>query len=353
MEYTPFANTHHQLSKIAFGAMGLNCAFGNFAENDLIKSIHHTLDQGVNVIDTARAYMDSEKIVGKALKSWSGDLPFIASKAIPSEAPNNPGWGIPNPADIAYPEGSIRKSVETSLMTLNLDTIDLMQLHQFWGQFHDEGTWMSELQDLKQEGKIKHIGISIVDHRHDGALSIVRSGLIDSVQTIVNIFDPLAFDTLIPACQQSNVFVIARCILDEGGLTGMLAHDTKFDPGDFRADYFEHGPRSEYIKRVERLKQYIPEHAESLAELAIRYAISHPGVSTACISMHIPKFANENIKSIAKGPLPENIFQEIRRNHRWLHNLYEGKYFPNEQEQADNLGVGSFKTMQGNQSLEF
>ena len=115
MEYTTFAKTDIQLSRLSFGAMGLNCAFGNYEEADLIKSIHHSLDQGVNVIDTARAYMDSEVIVGKALKQWQGTKPFIASKAIPSGSADNPGWGIPNPADVAYPKGSIRESVETSL----------------------------------------------------------------------------------------------------------------------------------------------------------------------------------------------------------------------------------------------
>lgn len=353
MDHTTFAKTDLQLSKLSFGAMGLNCAFGNFDEADLIKSIHHSLDQGVNVIDTARAYMDSEVIVGKALKQWKGKKPFIASKAIPSESKTNPGWGIPNPANIAYPKGSVRQSVETSLQKLDIETIDLLQLHQFWGQYHQEGTWLEELQTLKKEGKINHIGVSIVDHRHDGALAIVNSGLIDSVQTIINIFDPLAFDSLIPACQKNNVFVIARCVLDEGGLTGMLTPETQFDPGDFRADYFEHGPRSEYIARVDKLRSYIPEHADSLAELAIRYVLTHPGVSTACISMHIPQFADENIKSAAKGPLPQSVFAEIRRQHRWLHNLYGGKYFPSEEAQSENLGVGSFKTMEGTQKIDF
>ncbi len=353
MKYTNFAKTDIQLSKLSFGAMGLNCAFGNYEEADLIKSIHHSLDQGVNVIDTARAYMDSEVIVGKALKQWQGEKPFIASKAIPAEAEDNAGWGIPNPATVAYPKGAVRKSVETSLEKLDIEAIDLLQLHQFWGQYHQEGTWMEELQALKQEGKINHIGVSIVDHRHDGALAIVQSGLIDSVQTIINIFDPLAFDSLIPACQENDVFVIARCVLDEGGLTGMLTPQTEFDPGDFRADYFEHGPRSEYIARVDKLRSYIPEHADSLSELAIRFAITHPGVSTACISMHIPQFADENIASAAKGPLPEHVFQDIRRQQRWLHNLYGGKYFPSEEAQSETLGVGSFKTMESTQTLEF
>jgi methylglyoxal reductase len=345
MQTTPFANTNIPISRVAFGAMGLNCAFGCFEEKDLIRSIHHSLDQGVTMFDTARSYMDSERILGKAIKEWSGAKPFINSKAIPSEANGNPGWGMPNPVDVAYPKGSIRQSVEESLRQLGVDTIDLMQLHQYWGNFLGAGTWMEELQVLQAEGKIQHIGVSIVDHRHETALEIVNSGFISSVQTIINIFDPLALDSLVPACQKNNVAVIARCVLDEGGLTGMLKDDTTFEEGDFREKYFINGPQAEYVARVEKLKQYVPEHADSLAELAIRFVLTHPGVTTACISMHVPKFADENIKAAAKGPLPEAVFHEIRCHHRWLHNLYTGFYFPDAVDAGAKTGVGGFKEM--------
>ncbi len=351
MQYVPFADTETRISRVAFGAMGLNCAFGCFDENDLVRSIHHSLEQGVNMFDTARSYMDSERILGKALKQWKGAKPFVNSKAIPSEADGNPGWGIPNPVDIAYPQGSVKQSIEDSLRALDIDCIDLMQLHQYWGNFYQNGSWMEELQALKKEGKIAHIGISIVDHRHDTAIEIVNSGLISSVQTIINIFDPLAFDTLVPACQKNKVSVIARCVLDEGGLTGTLKSDTQFEEGDFRENYFVQGPQPEYIKRVEALKKFIPEHADSLAELAIRFALTHPGVTTACISMHVPRFADENIKAAAKGPLPETVFHEIRCRHRWLHNLYSGFYFPDEEEAKRKTGVGGFKKMK-KQALE-
>lgn len=242
MQYVPFADTDTRISRVAFGAMGLNCAFGCFEEDDLIRSIHHSMDQGVNMFDTARSYMDSERILGKAIKQWKGEKPFINSKAIPSEGAGNPGWGIPNPVDVAYPPGSVRNSVETSLSELGVETIDLLQLHQYWGNFFGVGAWLEELQALRDEGKIRHIGVSIVDHRHDTALELVNSGLIQSVQTIINIFDPLAFDSLVPACQENKVFVIARCVLDEGGLTGTLNRDTTFEEGDFREKYFVNGP---------------------------------------------------------------------------------------------------------------
>ena len=340
MEYTEFADSGRMVSRVAFGAMGLNCAFGNFDENDLIKSVHHSLGKGVNFIDTARTYGDSERILGKALKQWSGARPFIASKAAPQGTAQNNGWGMPNPIEVSYPKGSVTASVEESLRMLDIDCIDLMQLHQYWSQF-ENGDWYEEMLKLKEQGKIKHIGISIPDHRHDQALSIVRNGLVDSVQTVVNVFDPLAFDSLIPLCKEKKVAVIARCVLDEGGLTGFLKSDMEFEASDFRADYFASGPLDEYIRRVDALKKYIPKYASSLAELAIKYSLYHSGVTCANISMHIPEYADENIAVVDKKALTGEVFTEIRQQHRWLLNLYEPKYFPQEGQELSATGFKS------------
>ncbi len=106
--------------------------------------------------------------------------------------------------------------------------------------------------------------------------------------------DPLAFDSLVPACQENNVAVIARCVLDEGGLTGLLTPETTFEEKDFRSDYFEAGPLTEYVKRVEALEQFVPEHADSIVELAIKFALYHPGITTANISLHIKEHADQN-----------------------------------------------------------
>ena len=337
MEYVRFSYSDQKGSRVCFGAMGLNCAFGQFEEGQLIRAVHHALDQGVSMIDTARTYGDSERILGRALKEWKGERPFVASKAAPKASKTNNGWGMPNPISISYPKGAVTESAETSLKELHIDCIDLLQLHQYWSQYEGE-YWVDEMLKLKEQGKIKHIGISITDHRHDQAISIVRSGVIDSVQTVVNIFDPLAFDSLIPLCQDKKVALIARCVLDEGGLTGVLEEDTIFDEKDFREDYFRQGPLSEYVRRVNALKKYVPAYAGSIAQLAIKYAAYPPGVTTVNISMHIKEHANENIRALEEAPLPDSIFLEIRKRHRWLLNLYENKYFPSEGEEMTATG---------------
>lgn len=327
MKYSTFEKTGKKVSRLGYGAMGLGGAFGQSDEKEMIRSVISSLEQGVNFIDTARNYGESERILGLALREWKGEAPFISSK-IQSKGPGNLGWGQPIPVETAFPKGWLRESTEISLQQLGIETIDLMQLHQYWPQWDRVDYWMDELLQLKEEGKIRAIGISLPDQRHDIALSLIQSGSIDSVQTVYNIFDPLPLDCLIPSCQEHQVAVLARCVLDEGGLTGFLKEDTVFEEGDFRKNYFDYIPRQVYIDRVQQLKDaFIPKYADSLAELAIKFALHHPGVTTALISMSSPRHANENIAAVDREPLTDEVFEHMRRHYRWVRNLYETKYW--------------------------
>lgn len=322
MEAKSFGRSDQSVSRLGFGAMGLSGAFGAYDERELIRSVLHCLERGVTFIDTARAYGDSERIIGMALREWQGQRPFIASKVLP----RGRGWGMPVPIEETYPPGSLWASVEKSLAELGVERIDLIQMHQYWPQWDAVDYWMEELLQLKAAGLVGQIGVSLPDHRHDLALPIVRSGAVDAVQTIVNVFDPLALDSLAPLCEERQVALIARCVLDEGGLTGFLREDTAFGERDFRRNYFDSVPRATYIERVERLRAFVPAHAGSLAELAIRFALTHPAVTTAIVSMHVPAYADENIAAAEAGPLPPEVFEELRRHYRWTRNFYERKY---------------------------
>lgn len=325
MNHAGFAGSDVEVSRIGFGAMGLGGSFGAIDEPDAIRNLLHVWERGINFVDTARVYGRSEHIIGAALKQWSGPPPFIATKALSAEAL---GWGTSVPVDRAYPEGAITRSVTESLQALLIEQLDLLQLHQYWPIWDRSDYWMEELLRLKERGLVRFIGLSLPDHRHDLATAIIQSGHIDSIQTIVNIFDPLAFDSLVPLCQAHDVSVIARCILDEGGLTGFLSERTTFEDDDFRQSFFAARHRGEYLARLEALRRYVPETVGSLTELAIRYVLSHPGVTTAVTSMHVPAYAEENIAFAALPPLSQEVFEEIRRNHRWIRNFYEGHYWP-------------------------
>lgn len=325
MQYAQFPLLQVPVSRIGFGAFGLGGVFGAFDENEAIAALHLCWEQGVNFLDTARHYGKSEAIIGRALRGWKGAAPFIATKAEtigPKEQ-----WGTPRPVDVCFPRGHITREAETSLRTLGVDAIDLFQMHLYWPNWGIEGYWLDELQALQAAGKVKTIGVSLPDQRHDVALPLVMSGRIQSVQTVFNIFDPLPLDCLIPLCQKHQVAVIARCVLDEGGLTGTLRADTVFKEGDYRAKYFDLGPRETYIAKVDALRKFIPAHASSLAALALKFVLKHPGVTTAVSSMHLKPHAEENIRAADEPPLSDAVFEELFRYHRWIRNFYHPKVF--------------------------
>jgi aryl-alcohol dehydrogenase-like predicted oxidoreductase len=205
------------------------------------------------------------------------------------------------------------------LRTLQLDAIDCLQLHAYWPTWGVEGHWMDELRALKDQGKVRTIGVSVPDHRSDMVLPIVMSGAIDSAQTVINIFDPIALENLAPICQKQKVAIIARCILDEGGLTGFLTPETEFPARDFRHGYFDDTvPRATYIAKVDALRRYVPEYASSLAALALKFALWHPGVTTAITSMHEQRYAAMNIAAAQEPRLPENVFKALMFKHRFI-----------------------------------
>jgi len=344
MQYREFVKTGDKISVVGYGAMGLGGAFGSFDKTEATRSILFSLEKGVNFFDTARHYGDSELILGEALKQWKGEKPFIATK-IQSHGKDNTRWAIPPKVEETFPKKQITYDTEASLKRLGVDCIDLMQLHLYWPTWGTNGYWLDELLTLKQQGKIKAIGISAPDHRPDVVLPLVMSGQIDAVQTIINIFDPIAIDCLVPICQQHKVSVIARCILDEGGLTGYLTEENFFDPADYRKTYFDEVPRSQYIDHVDALKKFIPDAATSLAKLAIKYVLKHPGITTAISSMHVLAHAMENIAAVDEAPLPEQIFYELYTKHRWVNNLYHSKYWSG----VNDLDIANKKSV--NQSV--
>jgi methylglyoxal reductase len=326
MQYTEFAASGRAVSRLGFGAMGFAGWFGQQPEADHIAALLLALEGGVTVIDTARAYGDSERILGAALRQWSGPAPFIATKV--EALAGITQWGTVVPAEAAFPKGQVMASCEASLRALGLEQVDLLQLHTYWANWGLDGAWMEELQRLKGQGKIRHIGISVPDHRSDMVLPIVASGLIDSVQTIVNIFDPTALEVLVPLCAARKVAVIARCILDEGGLTGFLTPETTFDAGDFRHDYFDGTvPRGSYIGKVSALQAYVPQHAASLAALAIKFVLKDPGITTAITSMHVPAFAAANIAAVDEPELDDAVFARLMTRHRFIKNFNNVKHF--------------------------
>ena len=323
LKYSQYPRLGDSVSRVGYGAFGLAGVFGPVDRHEVIETLHYCWDQGVNFLDTARHYQKSEGIIGEALRSWNGARPFIATKVEPLGPPLK--WARPVPVETCFPPGHVLREAEISLRTLGVDRLDLLQLHLYWPTWGVSGYWLDELESLKESGLVRSIGISLPDQRHDLALPLVLSGRIDSVQTVLNIFDPTALDCLVPLCVSHRVAVIARCVLDEGGLSGTLREDSVFSPTDFRARYFDSGPRAQYLARVEALRSFLPTHAGTLARLALKFVLHDPGITAAVSSMHLQPHAVDNIAATREPPLDPEVFQELLHHHRWVRNFYAAK----------------------------
>lgn len=299
------------VTALTFGAMRVN------QEIESAPGLLYALERGINTIDTARAYGNSERILGRTLRDWRGPRPFISTKVMPH--PGN--WRYYCPIEQAFTPESIRKDVETSLDRLGLETLDLVYLHQWYALWTHRPEWLATFQDLKREGKIRAFGISAQDHEHDALLPVVDMRLVDAVQIIFNIFESRPLTALIPLCAERGVGVCARCVLDDGALTENLTETQFRKSGWLNGEFYPN-----YRRRLAAIRQRFLEPGESMAELAIRFAITHPGVSTLTMSMQDTTFVDANLAALARGPLPLETFEAIQREFVWTKNFYEPKF---------------------------
>ena len=235
MKYRTLGKTGDNVSEIGYGAWGIGGKqWLGGADDESERALRRAIDLGLNFIDTALAYGDghSEELVGKAVRE-SKERMYVATKAPPKNRlwPARPGIGIED----VFPYDYILQSTEESLRNLKMETVDLQQLHVWNPEWLDRDEWRRALEDLKKSGKARAVGISINDHQPDSALDVIRTGLIDTVQVIYNIFDQTPEANLFPLAKKLNVGVIARVPFDEGSLTGDITEQSKFDPNRISA----------------------------------------------------------------------------------------------------------------------
>ena len=182
----------------------------------------------------------------------------------------------------------------------------------------DEACWQEAFDELKEEGIIRFVGVSINDHSPDSALKIAASGKIDSLQTIYNIFDQSPEDKLFNVCMKNKVGVIARVPFDEGSLTGKFTEKTKFD--DWRKNYFTKERLKETVIRVEKLR-WLEKPSRTFAQAALQFCVHHTAVSTAIPGSTNPKHVEDNARA-ADGGLKEEEIKKVKA-HRWVRNFYQ------------------------------
>lgn len=320
MHYRSLGRTGLQVSEIGYGAWGIGGSMWIGAEEDeSVRALHRAIELGINLIDTARGYGDSERIVGQVVREHAGQELYVATKV----PPNNGAFPAPSGLDpmLAFPGAHIRESVRTSLKASGLEAFDVLQFHVWSDEWVGRGDWLETIDSLKQEGLIRFFGVSINDYQPENALELISSGAVDTVQVIYNVFHQQPEERLLPACAEHGVGVIVRVALDEGGLTGRVTADAQFPDGDWRNDYFGGDRRQQVQDHVEALVSDLGIPTEELPDLALRYVLSAPAVSTVIAGMRSVRNVERNAAvGDGRGLAPE--LREALGRHRWERNFY-------------------------------
>lgn len=324
MQYRTLGRTGLKVSEIGYGAWGIGGGMWSDSDDtEAMLSLRKAFDLGVNFYDTALVYGDghSESLVGELAKAVGRDKVVIASKIPPKNSMWPAECGVP--ISKVFPREHIRKSTEQSLRNLRVDSIDLHQLHVWQDHFLDEPDWLEELVLLKKEGLVRHVGVSINDHDPESAMLLVQTKVADVVQVIYNIFDQTPEEALYPLCEADNIGVIARVPFDEGGLTGAITASSKFEASDWRSDYFSGNRPAEVEERVKRLRPLLGKEAQTLPELALRFCLSNPAVSTVIPGMRKVRNVESNCAVSDGRRLSSDLIAELR-THAWKRNYYAG-----------------------------
>jgi aryl-alcohol dehydrogenase-like predicted oxidoreductase len=320
MKRRRLGRTGVEVSEIGYGAWGIGGSQWMGAQDDeSLRALHRAVDLGLNIIDTALAYGDghSEELVGRLVRERREEI-FVATKIPPA----NLLWPATRPAAETFPAEHIRRCAERSLRNLQVERLDLLQLHVWLDSYLDEPWLVEELRALKAAGKVRWLGVSINDHAPETALRAVASGLFDTVQVIHNIYDQSPTDALYPACLAHDVGVIVRVPFDEGGLLGTITPHTTFPKGDFRNHYFGGARRADVHARTQALATLLGDEAKTLPELALRYCLSHDAVSTVIPGMRRISSVEANV-AVSDGRRLSPSLLETLRTHAWPRNFYD------------------------------
>ena len=323
MRYRQFGRTGWQVSEIGYGMWGM----GSWSDSDdqqSLESLQAAAELGCNFFDTAHAYGEghSEKLLGQIVRTRSDKRLYTATK-IP---PKSRQWPASSTSTLQenYPLDHVEEFVHRSLESAQLESFDLVQFHTWDDSWLRDDRWFYKLDDLRSQRLINAIGISLNRWEPWNGILAVKTGQIDSVQVIYNIFDQNPEDELFPVCEQMKTAVIARVPFDEGTLTGTLTKESRWPEGDWRNTYFVPENLIPSVERAEGLKlllrdwnrEHSGEPEITLPELALRFILSHPVVSTIIPGMRNLSHVKANIGTSDAGPLPAELLKRLKE-HRW------------------------------------
>ena len=332
MKYRTLGKTGLKVSEVGMGTWqlaGFPWGWDAPDETESMRALYRFAELGGNFIDTAWVYgradepgekagaHTSEELIGKFIKE-SGKKMIIASKVPPQNRqwPSRQG----TPISEVFPNEYIKEMVDNSLESLGIECIDVMQFHVWQDYFVNDDGWKKTIQEITKSGKVKHWGVSLNDYQPSNCLKTLDSGLISTVQFIFNIFHQKPTEKLLPYAKEHNIGLIVRVPLDEGSLADKLTLESRFDD-QLRSVYFSPDRLKEFIPRVNSIKSLLGSEAKSLPELALRWILSHPEISTVIPGMRKVKNVELNCGLSDDKKLSSELMIELK-NHAWERNFY-------------------------------
>ena len=314
MRERTFGRLGWRVGEVGYGMWGMAGWTGS-DDDESRASLQLALDSGVTLFDTAWAYGGgrSERLLGELARANPDRRVFTATKIPPlnRQWPTRRGDALAN----AFPAAHIREYTERSLANLGLPALDLIQFHVWEDAWAQDDDWQRAVDDLRREGLVRGVGISVNRWESWNAARALRTGLIDSIQTIYNVFEQVPEDELFPLCRELGVAVIARVPLDEGSLTGTLSLDSTWPEGDWRNSYFVPENLAASVAHAEALRPLVPE-GSTMADLALRFILANPDVSVVIPGMRSARHVAANVAVSDAGPLPAELVGQLRA-HRW------------------------------------
>jgi aryl-alcohol dehydrogenase-like predicted oxidoreductase len=314
MKFRRFGRLGWTVSEVGYGMWGA-VDWQGADESAVRAALQRAVDLGCNFFDTALAYGSggSERLLGELVRANPQRRLYTATKIPPKSRrwPSRRGFAL----DDDYPPEHIEACVRASLANAGLPRFDLIQFHTWEDAWLHQGAWRETLERLRKEGLFEGIGISVNRWEPWNGVEAVRSGLIDAVQVIYNIFDQNPEDQLFPMCETHDVAVVARVPFDEGTLTGGLTRDTRFPADDWRSSYFVPENLQQAVPRAEALRPLVPP-GSTMAQMALRFILSNNTVATTIPGMRRIAHVDANLACSDAGPLPPALHRQLMQ-HRW------------------------------------
>jgi aryl-alcohol dehydrogenase-like predicted oxidoreductase len=309
-----FGRTGWEVSEVGYGMWGLAGWTGS-DDDETRAALDRAVALGCNFFDTAWGYGagKSEQILGELVRRHPGERLYVATKLPPKNFkwPSRRGYTL----EECFPPDHIREYAEKSLANLGTPSIDLLQFHVWEDAWARDERWQRAMGGLRDQGIIKAVGISVNRWEPWNGMEAIRTGLIDAVQVIYNIFDQAPEDQLFPLCREHDVAVIARVPFDEGTLTGNLTLDSAWPEGDWRNTYFVPQNLRASVERAERLRPEVPA-GMTMPELALRWILMEPTVSTIIPGMRRVRHVESNLGVSGRPPLDPALMARLKA-HRW------------------------------------